>query len=129
MSTSNGDQIVTETNSAFSLVKSHGLSLPEAWEDHPWGETVLKVRKKVFVFLNGSSEGVFALSVKLPQSAEFALLHPFASKTGYGLGNSGWVTCEFKDGDDIPVDMLIEWMEQSYRTVAPKKLAALVPEA
>ena len=27
------------------------LSLPEAHEDHPWGETVVKVRKKIFVFL------------------------------------------------------------------------------
>lgn len=122
------DRILASTSEAFALILEHGLTLPEAWEDHPWGETVLKVRKKVFVFLNGSKEGVFALSVKLPQSAEFALLHPFASKTGYGLGNSGWVTCEFKDGEDMPIDMLIEWMEQSYRTVAPKKLAALIPE-
>lgn len=122
------DRILTDTGQAFKAILAHGLTLPDAWEDHPWGETVLKVRKKVFVFLNGSKEGVFALSVKLPQSAEFALLHPFASKTGYGLGNSGWVTCEFNDDDDIPLDMLIEWMEQSYRTVAPKKLAALVPE-
>lgn len=122
------DRILTNTSEAFALILEHGLTLPEAWKDHPWGETVLKVRKKVFVFLNGSKEGIFALSVKLPQSAEFALLHPFASKTGYGLGNSGWVTCEFADGDDMPIDMLIEWMEQSYRTVAPKKLAALVQE-
>lgn len=123
------DRIFTSTDGAMAAILAHGLTLPEAWEDHPWGETVLKVRKKVFVFLNGSKQGIFAMSLKLPRSAEFALLHPFASKTGYGLGNSGWVTCEFKDGDEIPVDMLIEWMEQSYGAVAPKKLAALVPES
>ncbi len=27
------------------------LGYPEAWKDHPWGETVVKVGKKIFVFL------------------------------------------------------------------------------
>ena len=31
------------------LVK-YALAFPEAWEDHPWGENVAKVRKKVFAF-------------------------------------------------------------------------------
>lgn len=122
------EPVEKSTRIALEHIRQHGLSLPEAWEDHPWGETVLKVRKKVFVFLNGTRENTLALSVKLPRSAEFALLHPFASKTGYGLGKAGWVTCEFRDNDEIPVDMLIEWLEQSYRTVAPKALAQLVPE-
>src|SRR2546421_723720 len=26
------------------------LAYPDAWKDHPWGETVVKVGKKVFVF-------------------------------------------------------------------------------
>ena len=32
-------------------VRQFAAGLPEAWEDHPWGETVYKVGKKVFVFL------------------------------------------------------------------------------
>lgn len=110
----------------FEALRAHALSLPEAWEDHPWGETVIKVRKKIFIFLSFQKDSALAVSVKLPQSAEFALLHDFATPTGYGLGKSGWVSCRFAEGDDIPLDMLIEWTDQSYRAVAPKKLAALV---
>ena len=29
----------------------YALTLPEAWEDHPWGDSVVKVRKKIFLFL------------------------------------------------------------------------------
>ncbi|HCO04282.1 MAG TPA: dGTPase, partial [Actinobacteria bacterium] len=32
-------------------VRTFALGLPEAYEDHPWGESVAKVNKKVFVFL------------------------------------------------------------------------------
>ena len=40
-------------------VREFALSLPEAVEEHPWGEDVAKVRGKIFVFLgsNGSRRG------------------------------------------------------------------------
>lgn len=113
---------------AFDAIKAHGLSLPEATEEHPWGETALKVKKKSFIFMGYTKEGSISFSIKLPRSADFALLHPFAEKTGYGLGKANWITCHFQAGDEIPLDMIMEWLEQSYRAVAPKKLAALVPE-
>ena len=31
-------------------VRQFAAGLPGAWEDHPWGESVAKVGKKVFVF-------------------------------------------------------------------------------
>lgn len=96
------------------------LTFPEAHEDHPWGEVVAKVRKKVFVFF-GVSEG-FGLSVKLPESKFEALLLPFTEPTGYGLGKSGWVTARFDPGLDPPLGLLSKWIEESYRAVAPKTL-------
>ena len=48
---------------------------------------------------------------------------PFTKPTGYGLGKSGWVSASFPDGQ-IPVDMLKEWIDESYRAQAPKKLIA-----
>ena len=46
------------------------LALPEAYEDHPWDETVAKVRKKVFVFFGGTPK---LMTVKLVESHGHAL--------------------------------------------------------
>jgi hypothetical protein len=47
---------------------------------------------------------------------------PFASSTRYGLGKSGWVTAKFEPGDKVPVEMLLEWITESYRAIAPKRV-------
>jgi predicted DNA-binding protein (MmcQ/YjbR family) len=107
--------------SAFARLLKFALSFPEAHEDHPWGDTLIKVRGKTFVFM-GESEGGFGLSVKLPQSKEFALEYPFTKPTGYGLGKSGWVSAEFKRSETPPLDVLKAWIAESYRAIAPKAL-------
>ena len=48
----------------------------------------------------------------------------FTSPTGYGLGRGGWVTSAFDADEDPPVDILCDWIEESYRAVAPKRLVA-----
>lgn len=100
-----------------------GVGYPEVTEDFPWGHRTLKVKGKAFVFMGVSAEGFF-LSVKLPQSNGAALMLPFAQPTGYGLGKSGWVSANFGANDTPPMDMLRLWLAESYRAVAPKKLAA-----
>jgi predicted DNA-binding protein (MmcQ/YjbR family) len=99
---------------------SFALSLPEAWEDRPWGDTVAKVRKKIFVFVGSES-----ITVKLDESHGHALSVEGAAPTGYGLGRSGWVTVPVAG---VPLDVLRDWVEESYRIVAPKQLAALLDE-
>lgn len=105
-------------------LREFALSLPGAWEDFPWGETVVKVGKKVFVFLGHSEDAAVGCSVKLPESGTEVLGLPFTSPTGYGLGKGGWVTASFAPGQAVPVDLLCEWIEESYRAIAPKRLVA-----
>jgi hypothetical protein len=59
-----------------------------------------------------------------PSSAGEALTLPFASPTEYGLGRSGWVTGRFPRGACLPFAVLKLWIDESYRAVAPKRLAA-----
>jgi len=100
------------------------LSLPEAWEDQPWEEdTVAKVRKKIFVFLGGP--GSEQMTVKLVESKAHALSIEGARPSAYGLGKSGWVTVPLA-ADGVDLALLREWIEESYRIVAPKKLVTEV---
>ena len=101
-------------------LRAFAFGLPEAWEDHPWGESVAKVGKKVFVFFGEgeSADGTVGFTVKLPHSHEEAMAMPFTEPTGYGLDRGNWVTVHAPT--DAPVEMLTDWIEESYRAVAPK---------
>jgi predicted DNA-binding protein (MmcQ/YjbR family) len=112
-----------EIRTLESVLRSYALGFPETYEEFPWGERALKVRNKTFVFMRADS-GEFSISVKLPTSKSFALSLPFTEPTHYGLGKSGWVTARFTVGEAPPLDMLKEWVNESYRTIAPKKLVA-----
>ncbi|HZH15850.1 MAG TPA: MmcQ/YjbR family DNA-binding protein [Archangium sp.] len=104
-------------------LREAGMGYPEVTEEFPWGHRTLKVKGKAFVFLALTGEGL-SMSVKLPQSNGAALMLPFAQPTGYGLGKSGWVSASFGARDTPPLDMLRQWLDESYRAVAPKKLVA-----
>jgi len=101
------------------------LRFPGAYEDHPWEEDVVKVGKKIFVFLGIEDSDDPGMTVKLDESQEQALAVPGAEPTGYGLGRAGWVTIPFRDTTP-PLDVLKDWVEESFRRVAPKKLIAEV---
>ncbi len=103
------------------------LTLPDAHEDHPWGETVVKVGKKIFVFLgeNGNEPAKFA--VKLDESLDQALAVDGAEPSGYGLGKAGWVNVPLK-GRSPSMGVLQDWVEESYRRIAPKTLVRELDE-
>jgi len=103
----------------YERLRKRALKYPGATEDHPWGETAIKVNGKVFVFLGDAS-----ISVKLPHSRDMAHDLPFAEPTHYGLGKHGWVTAHLDKKSKPPLDLIEAWIDESYRAVAPKKMVA-----
>jgi len=104
-----------------SELRDFALAYPETHEDFPWGERAIKVKGKVFIFMR-TTENEISFSVKLPQSRDIALDLPWAEPTHYGMGKHGWVTATFSNADDVPLDLIKAWIDESFRAVAPKKL-------
>ncbi|HUF01141.1 MAG TPA: MmcQ/YjbR family DNA-binding protein [Gaiellaceae bacterium] len=102
-------------------VLAFALSLPDTRQDRPWGEDVVKVHGKIFVFLGPA--GSRRMTVKLVESHGHALSIDGAEPTGYGLGASGWVTVPLR-ASGVSLALLRDWVEESYRIVAPKRLLA-----
>jgi predicted DNA-binding protein (MmcQ/YjbR family) len=103
----------------------HALAKPEAWEDHPWeGDRVAKVRKKIFAFLPSDDAG--SMGVKIPHSGAYALTLACATPMAYGLGKHGWVTVSLDDPSRPGVELLRDWIDESYAALAPKTLARRV---
>ena len=105
-------------------VRSFALGLPEAYEDHPWGESVAKVNKKIFVFFGMPDDARLSFTVKLPNSNDEALSMDWSTVPGYGLDRGHWVTVT--PPRDAPLELLTGWIEESYRAVAPKRLKDLL---
>jgi predicted DNA-binding protein (MmcQ/YjbR family) len=103
-------------------LRAFGLAYPGAHSKAPWPEhDDLAVNDKTFAYLPVAGQP-FSLSVKLPYTGELALELPYAQPTGYGLGKSGWVSFT-PSGEEMPsLEKLKDWIDESYRAQAPKKL-------
>jgi predicted DNA-binding protein (MmcQ/YjbR family) len=111
-------------------LRDYAAEYPEVTEDHPWGHRAMKVRGKVFVFLGGEQKNgkELSLSVKLPQSRDMAVDLLFAEPTGYGMGKHGWVSARFTKVNEVPLELLKKWIDESFRAIAPKKLVKTLDE-
>jgi predicted DNA-binding protein (MmcQ/YjbR family) len=112
---------------ALERLRQFGLRYPGAHTKSPWpGHLDLAVNDKTFAYISVAGEPP-KISCKLQRSAEAALSLPFTTPTEYGLGKSGWVTATFPDGASLPEEMLQQWIDESYRAQAPKRLSKALP--
>jgi predicted DNA-binding protein (MmcQ/YjbR family) len=121
--TTDGTKPKPDIARAEAAIAARAAAFPETTEDQPWGHRAFKVKGKTFLFL-ATEAGGLSISLKLPESGVLALELPFTEPTGYGLGKSGWVSARFSSGKDVPLSLIAEWLDESYRAIAPKKLTA-----
>lgn len=106
-------------------LRKAALVYPGTSEDFPWGHAAFKTpNKKAFLFLAGREDGGFSCSLKLPYRNEEALGIKGAEPTGYGMAKSGWVTFVFGPKAKVPLAKLVDYLDESWRAVAPKKISA-----
>ena len=112
----------SKSDAVLDELRAWGLSLPGAHGKAPRPEhDDLAVNDKTFAYLPAKGQP-FSLSCKLPYTGHDALQLPFAEPTGYGLGKSGWVSFTPAENEIPAIDQLKEWVEESYRAQAPRRL-------
>jgi predicted DNA-binding protein (MmcQ/YjbR family) len=105
-------------------LRERALSLPETYEDEPWGHPVFKVAdNRMFASMSVGDDAVF-LTVKLTaEEREIAYLLPFVSHARW-VGRYGWITAEV--ADDETLHCALEWLLESYWLKCPPALRAAV---
>ena len=99
--------------------------LPEAVEDTPWGSIHWKVRGKIFGGWDRSEEGESSIGFKTDKDLQATLVRsdPRFSVAAY-VGKHGWVDMSLGDAPDL--HEVEHFLVESYKMIAPAKLAALV---
>ena len=104
---------------ACKTIRELALSLPQTYEDAPWGFPVFKVAdNRMFAWLQENDP--VELTLKLDaEEREIAYLHPWV-RTASHVGRYGWITATIEDDDALQT--ALEWLRESYYLKAPAKL-------
>lgn len=107
-------------------IRKLALSLPESYEDSPWGHPVFKVADNRMFAAMSNEEDPLRLTVKLTaEERQIAQLLPYVQKAAY-VGRYGWVTVEVSDEEAL--ENALEWLRESYWLRAPANLRHAVEE-
>ena len=123
-----GDQIEKAVRQ-WDRIRAFALSFPMAFEDFPWGVPVVKVATgsrwpPLFLWLGARDADAHGVYVKLTDSYEQAVAVAGAfPATMSGVGQWGRLTVPLPVSD---IELLFDWVDESYRNVAPKRLVALL---
>jgi predicted DNA-binding protein (MmcQ/YjbR family) len=110
----------------LTRLRSVCLGLPEAAEKVAWGDPTWRVADKIFAMLKGNfAGGRPALWLKAERGAQEELVgaDPRLFFVPPYVGHKGWVGI-YLDGQRLRFEVITDLVRDSYRLVAPQRLAA-----
>lgn len=100
------------------------LALPNTKETLTWGKPHFRVGEKIFCGC-GEDQGRPKIGLKMePHESKQMMILPGIKKAPYSRPNDGWVSIDpgaFDDWQEIE-----RWIVESFRLIAPKRMAALL---
>jgi hypothetical protein len=119
-------------NAALTLLRRLCLDLPEAHEVEAWGEPTFRVKNKMFATYgstdnhHGAGRPVAWVKAAPGEQELRVRMAPDRFFVPPYVGVRGWIGIQL---DRIDEDELSEMLRDSYRLVAPRRLAALLDDA
>jgi predicted DNA-binding protein (MmcQ/YjbR family) len=104
-----------------AALKFPGTEEGVACEGTALEKRTVKVRGKAFLFL-GPKDLMLKLVTSLDEVNAMAANEP----ARYKVGAHGWVTITHDDVATLPHAVIVNWIQESYRLAAPKKLAEMI---
>src|SRR5688572_26569492 len=117
---------LTVSPERLGWLRSVCLALPEASEKVTWGDPTWRVKDKIFAMQKGNyAGGRPALWLKGERGAQEVLLgmDPGLFFVPPYVGHKGWIGI-WLDGARLPREVIAELVQDSFRLVAPVRLAA-----
>lgn len=117
---------LTITPERLTRLRGICLALPDATEKEAWGDPTWRVRDRIFAMQKGNHEGGRpSVWFKAPLGAQAVLVEadPETYFVPPYVGHRGWVGA-FLDGGRLNWGELSDLIEESYRLIAPRRVAA-----
>lgn len=121
---------MAKRKTALDRVREICLGLPEAIEKEAWGGPTFRVKKMFAMYVDDHhGDGRLALWIKSTAEDQDVLVDndPERFFVPPYMGSSGWIGVRLEKGR-VDWDVVEELVEDGYRLVAPRKLAAQLDE-
>ena len=116
---------MTSRASAYAArVRGVALSLPQAYEDDPWGFPVFKVaNNRLFAWMIETGDALDVTVKMTDEERPLAFTLPFVRLASH-VGRYGWITASVSN--DEMLELALDWLQESWWLRAPVRVRRLV---
>lgn len=111
----------------MQTIREIAFRYPEVEEGASCNNRAFKARKKAFLFMGMDADN-WNVRIKLGDSIPEAEKLAKKAPENCDVGKHGWTKVTFPLDQSPPDDLMMRWIDESYRLLVPKALVKTLPE-